>query len=64
MKERIVRYTKEELKRLKGKTDHTFVEKTTDADIERQVNNSSDDHPPPEKELKEFKKVNKDGTHE
>lgn len=64
MKERIVRYTKEELKRLKGKTDHTFVEKTTDTDIERQVSNSPDDHLPTEEELREFKKVNKDGTHE
>lgn len=64
MKERIVRYTKEELKRLKGKTDHTFVEKTTDTDIERQVSNSPDDYLPTEEELREFKKVNKDGTHE
>lgn len=64
MKERIVRYTKEELKSIKGKTDHERVASTTDEEIAEQVKNDPDSYLPTDKELKEFKKVNKDGSHE
>lgn len=59
MKERIVSYTKEELKRKKGKTDFDKLRKTTDKDIENQVKNDPDSVIPTEKELEEFKPVKK-----
>ncbi|PCM43749.1 hypothetical protein [Marinobacter sp. ANT_B65] len=64
MKEKIVRYTKEELKKLKGKTDHSRVQNTTDEEIEEQVKNDPDSYIPTEEELEKFEKVNKDGSHE
>ncbi len=60
MKERVVRYSKEELKRLKGKTDFARVQNTSDKEIERQVEKDPDSYIPTEEELKEFKPVNKD----
>ncbi|WP_036534354.1 hypothetical protein [Oceanobacter kriegii] len=64
MKEKIVRYSKEDLKKLKGKTDHDRVSRTTDEEIEEQVKNDPDSYLPTDEELKLFKKVNKDGSHE
>lgn len=60
MKERVVRYSKEELKRLKGKTDFARVQNTSDKEIERQVEKDPDSYIPTEEELKEFKPVNKE----
>lgn len=64
MKEKIVRYTKEELKKLKGKTDHEYVGNTTDKEIENQVENDPDSYIPTDEELEKFQPVNKDGSHE
>lgn len=64
MKEKIVRYTKEDLKKIKGKTDHKYVANTTDEEIEEQVKNDPDSYMPTDEELNKFKKVNKDGSHE
>jgi hypothetical protein len=64
MKERIVRRTKEEIKKMKGKTDHVYVGNTSDKEIERQVENDPDSYIPTEEELKEFKPVKKDETNE
>lgn len=58
MKEIIVRRTKEELKKMKGKTDHMHVGNTSDKEIERQVENDPDSNIPTKKELKKFKAVN------
>ncbi len=57
MKERIVRRTKEEIKKMKGKTDHVYVGNTSDKEIERQVENDPDSYMPTEEELKKFKPV-------
>ncbi len=57
MKPKIVTYTKEELKKKKGKTDFDKLRKTTDKDIEEQVKNDPDSTIPTEKELDEFKPV-------
>ena len=64
MKERIVRRTKEEIKKMKGKTDHVYVGNTSDKEIERQVENDPDSYIPTEEELKKFKPVKKDDTNE
>jgi hypothetical protein len=64
MKERIVRRTKEEIKKLKGKTDHVYVGNTSDKEIERQVENDPDSYIPTEEELKKFKPVHEDGKDE
>lgn len=60
MKERIVRYSKKELKKLKGKTDFVRVQNTSDKQIERQVESDPDSYIPTDEELKEFKLVNKE----
>lgn len=60
MKERIVRRTKEKIKKMKGKTDHVYVGNTSDKEIERQVENDPDSYIPTEEELKKFKPVNRD----
>ncbi len=60
MKERIVRRTKEEIKKMKGKTDHVYVQNTSDKEIESQVENDPDSYIPTDEELKKFKQVNKD----
>lgn len=62
MKERIVRHTKEEIKKMKGKTDHVYVQNTSDQEIEKQVENDPDSYIPTEEELKKFKRVRK-GEH-
>lgn len=64
MKERIVRHTKEELKKMKGKTDHVYVNNTSDEKIRRQVENDPDSHMPTDEELKKFKRVKKDNINE
>ncbi|VAW89799.1 hypothetical protein MNBD_GAMMA18-2339 [hydrothermal vent metagenome] len=64
MKERIVRRTKEEIKNMKGKTDHVYVSNTSDKEIERQVENDPDSYIPSEEELKNFKIVNEDDKNE
>ncbi|BBA36083.1 uncharacterized protein sS8_4153 [Methylocaldum marinum] len=64
MKERIVRRTKEEIKKMRGKTDHVYVGNTSDKEIERQVENDPDSYIPTEEELKKFKPVKKDDSNE
>ena len=64
MSEKIVRYTREQLKKMKGLTDHEAVSETTDEEIKRQVENDPDSYLPTEKELRNFRPVNKDGDHE
>ena len=59
MKPKIVTYTKEELKKKKGKTDFDKLRKTTDKDIEEQVKNDPDSVIPTEEELDEFKPIKK-----
>ncbi|MGH1487707.1 MAG: hypothetical protein ACRBCI_15965 [Cellvibrionaceae bacterium] len=60
MKERIIRRTKDEIKKMKGKTDHVYVQNTSDKEIKRQVENDPDSYIPTEEELKKFKQVNED----
>ena len=60
MKARIVRYTKEELKKMKGKTNSEKVSKTTDKEIEGQVKNDPDSYIPTDEELEQFKPVEDD----
>lgn len=55
MKERIVRHSKDEIKKMKGRTSHKRVSETTDKDIEEQVKNDPDLVLPTDEELKEFK---------
>ena len=64
MKERIVRRTKEEIKKMKGKTDHVYVGNTSDKEIEHQVENDPDSYIPTEEELNKFKPVKKDEINE
>ena len=64
MKERIVRRSKEEIKRLKGKTDHTYVGNTSDKEIEAQVKNDPDSYIPTSEELEKFKPVHEDKSDE
>ena len=61
MKKRIVRYKKEKIKTMKGKTDHVFVQNTSDKKIQKQVENDPDSYIPTGEELKNFKQVNKGG---
>jgi hypothetical protein len=61
MKERVVRHSKEELKRLKGKTDFVRVQNTSDRDIERQIKKDPDCYIPTDEELKGFRPVDKEG---
>lgn len=60
MKERIVRYTKDEIKKLKGKTDLGRVRKTSDEEIKQQVEHDPDSYLPSDEELKKFKPANKE----
>lgn len=64
MKERIVRHTKEELKKVKGKTDHVYVSNTSDEKIKKQVENDPDSYIPTDEELKRFKRVHEDDPNE
>ncbi len=64
MKERIVRRTKDDIKKMKGKTDHVYVQNTSDKEIENQVKNDPDSYIPTDEELKEFKRINKDKDNE
>lgn len=59
MKERIVTYTKDEIKKKQGKTDYDKLRKTTDKDIENQVKNDPDSVIPTPEELEKFKPVKK-----
>jgi hypothetical protein len=61
MKPRIVTYSKEELRKKKGKTDFGKLRRTTDKDIDEQVKNDPDSVIPTEKELEEFKPAKKRG---
>lgn len=60
MKERIVRRTKEQIKKMKGKTDHVHVQNTSDKEIEKQVESDPDSYIPTDEELKKFKRVHED----
>lgn len=64
MKKRIVRYKKEDIKKMKGKTDHVFVQNTSDKKIQKQVENDPDSYIPTEEELKKFKRVHKEPDNE
>lgn len=64
MKEKIVRRSKEEIKKIKGKTDHVYVKNTSDKQIERQVENDPDSYIPTEEELKKFKPANRGDDNE
>jgi len=64
MKERIVRRSKDEIKKMKGKTNHVYVQNTSDKEIERQVENDPDSYIPTEEELEKFKRVHKDEENE
>ena len=64
MKERITRRTKDEIKKMKGKTNHVYVGNTSDKKIERQVDGDPDSYIPTEEELKKFKRVNEDDKDE
>ncbi len=64
MKERIIRRTKEEIKKIKGRTDHVYVQNTSDKEIERQVENDPDSYIPTDEELKKFKRVHEDEENE
>lgn len=64
MKEKIVRHTKNEIKKMKGKTDHVYVQNTSDKEIEKQVENDPDSYIPTEDELKEFERVHKEKDNE
>ena len=46
---------------MKGKTDHVFVQNTSDKKIQKQVENDPDSYIPTGEELKNFKQVNKGG---
>ncbi len=64
MKERIVRRSKDEIKKMKGKTNHVYVQNTSDKEIEKQVDNDPDSYIPTEEELKKFKRVREDKENE
>jgi hypothetical protein len=55
MKEKIVRHSKDDIKKMKGKTSFKKVSETSDKDIEDQVKKDPDLVLPSEEELKEFK---------
>ncbi len=57
MKGKIVRRSKDEIKKIKGKTNHVYVQNTSDKEIEKQVENDPDSYIPTEEELKKFKRV-------
>ena len=57
MKEKIVRHSKEEIEKIKGKTSFKKVAETSDKDIEEQVKNDPDLVLPDNDELNEFKPV-------
>lgn len=57
MKEREVIYSTDELKEMKGKTDFDRLRRTSEKDIERQVENDPDLVIPTDEELKEFRPV-------
>ena len=57
MKEREVIYSTEELKKMKGKTDFDRLRRTSEKDIDRQVENDPDLVVPSDEELKEFQLV-------
>jgi hypothetical protein len=59
MTEHIVRYSWEELRKLKGKSDWEKIDNTTDDDIAKQVGDDPDLVMPTEEELAEFKLSNK-----
>lgn len=64
MKENIVRHTKEELDKMKGKTKFKKVSETSDKEIENQVAKDPELVLPDDEELKEFKPINKRGKDE
>ena len=57
MKERIVRHSKDALKKIKGRTSFKRVGETSDKEIEEQVKNDPDLVLPTDEELKELKPV-------
>ncbi len=64
MKERIVRRSKEEIKKMEGKTDHVYVQNTSDKEIESQVENDPNSYIPTDEELKKFKRVHENEENE
>lgn len=56
----IKKYSEEELKKLKDKTDYERVDNLTEKEIEEGSKIDPDSITPPEKGLKKFKKVNKE----
>ncbi len=64
MKEKIVRRSRDEIKKMKGETNHVYVQNTSDKEIERQVENDPDNYIPTDEELKKFKRVHKDEENE
>ena len=59
MTEHIVRYTLEELRKLKGKSDLEKIDNTSDEEIAKQVEDDPDLVIPTKEELAEFKLANK-----
>jgi hypothetical protein len=53
-------YTREELKKLKSKTDYERLKNMTDEEIEQAAKDDPDSALPTDEELKMFKKVHKD----
>lgn len=52
----IVRYTKEELKKMKGKTDEERLKNISEEELEKAAKADPDSDWPSEEELKKFKK--------
>jgi hypothetical protein len=59
MTERIVRYTPEELRKMKGESDWGKIDRTTDEEIDKQAENDPDLVVPTEEELAKFKLAKK-----
>jgi hypothetical protein len=57
MKEKIVRHSKEDIDKIKGKTSFKKVSETSDKDIEEQVKKDPDLVLPDDEELNEFEPV-------
>jgi len=54
----------DENKKMKGKTDHVYVQNTSDKEIEKQVENDPDSYIPTDEELKKFKRIHADEENE
>ena len=63
MKERIIRRSKEDIKKLKGKTDHVYVGNTSDKEIECQVSKDPASYIPTNEELDDFTLAKESKSH-